>query len=83
PFLGLGASLLVPHSRPQPVAPDALGSRVLQVGFELCGGVGLELGENLFLSAEARYQNFSARGNPFSGERQNLRSTFLGLGMRL
>ncbi|RKH52279.1 hypothetical protein, partial [Corallococcus aberystwythensis] len=79
PFLGVGASLLVPHSRPQP-APDALGSRVLQVGFELCGGVGLELGENLFLSAEARYQNFSARGNPFSGERQHLRSTFLGLG---
>ncbi|MBN8228883.1 hypothetical protein JYK02_15345 [Corallococcus macrosporus] len=83
PFLGVGASLLVPHSRPQPVGPDALGSRVLQVGFELCGGVGLELGENLFLSAEARYQNFSASQNPFAGQRQHLRSTFLGLGMHL
>ncbi|RKG78764.1 hypothetical protein D7W82_31810 [Corallococcus sp. CA049B] len=83
PFLGVGASMLVPHSRPQSVAPDTLGSRVLQLGFELCGGVGVELGENLFLSAEARYQNFSARGSPFSGERQSLRSTFLGLGMHL
>lgn len=83
PFLGMGASLLVPHSRPQPATPDALGSRVLQVGFEFCGGVGLELGDNLFLSAEARYQNFSARGSPFSGERQSLRSTFLGLGLHL
>ncbi|MFB1482790.1 hypothetical protein [Corallococcus sp. RDP092CA] len=83
PFLGVGASLLVPHSRPRPSAPDALGSRVLQVGFELCGGVGLELGDNLFLTAEARYQNFAARGDPFSGQRQSLRSTFLGLGLHL
>ncbi|MGE6760953.1 hypothetical protein ACQKGO_23235 [Corallococcus interemptor] len=83
PFLGVGASLLVPHSRPRPTALDTLGSRVLQVGVELSGGVGVELGQNLFLSAEARYQNFSARGSPFSSERQSLRSTFLGLGMRL
>lgn len=83
PFLGVGASLLVPHSRPLPAAPDALGSRVLQVGFELCGGVGVELSRDFFLSAEARYQNFSARANPFSSDRQHLRSTFLGMGMRL
>ncbi|MCY1031099.1 hypothetical protein OV207_06495 [Corallococcus sp. BB11-1] len=83
PFLGMGASLLVPHARPQPAAPDALGSRVLQVGLEFSGGVGLELGQDLFLSAEARYQNFAADGDPFSGDRQTLTSLFLGMGMRL
>lgn len=83
PFLGLGASLLVPHARPQPAAPDALGSRVLQVGVEFSGGVGVEVGRGFFLSGEARYQNFSAGGDPFSGDRQSLTSVFLGLGMRL
>jgi hypothetical protein len=83
PFLGVGASLLVPHSRPRPAAPVALGGRVLQVGVELAGGVGVELGRDLFLTAEARYQNFAARGDPFTSDRQRLTSTFLGLGMRL
>lgn len=78
PFLGAGASLLVTHEK-----PESADSRVLQVGAELCGGVGVELGRQLFLSAEARYQNFSAGGDPFSGERQALTSGYLGLGFRL
>ena len=78
PFLGAGASLLVAHAR-----QDVAASRALQVGAELCGGVGVELGHQLFLSAEARYQNFSAGGDPFSGERQALTSGYLGLGFRL
>ncbi|MBU8894355.1 hypothetical protein DRW03_31565 [Corallococcus sp. H22C18031201] len=78
PYLGLGATLLVAHARSEPDAP-----RVLQVGAELSAGVGLELGGQLFLSAEARYQNVSARGEPFSGERQVLGSLYLGLGLHL
>ena len=34
-------------------------------------------------SAEARYQNFSAGGDPFSGERESMTSGYLGLGFRL
>jgi hypothetical protein len=78
PYLGGGASLLMAHGK-----QDADGSRALQVGAEVCGGVGVELGGSLFLSAEARYQNFSADGDPFSGERQALTSGYLGLGFRL
>ncbi|QSQ19771.1 hypothetical protein JY651_31365 [Pyxidicoccus parkwayensis] len=78
PYLGAGASLLVAHQK-----EDVAASRALQVGAELCGGVDLELGRQLFLSAEARYQNFSAGGDPFSGERQSLTSGYLGLGFRL
>jgi hypothetical protein len=66
PYLSMGASLLVPHSRPQPTAPDVLGSRVLQVGLELSGGVDVELGHGLFLAGEVRYQNFAAKGDPFT-----------------
>jgi hypothetical protein len=83
PFLGVGASLLMPHARPQPAAPDALGSRVLQVGVELSGGVDVELGHGFFVAGEVRYQNFSARGDPFTGDRQTLTSTYLGLGLHL
>ncbi|MFP2930970.1 hypothetical protein ACLESO_38385 [Pyxidicoccus sp. 3LG] len=78
PYVGAGASLLMAHDK-----EDAKASRALQVGAELCGGVGVELGHQLFLSAEARYQNFSAGGDPFSGERQALTSGYLGLGFRL
>ncbi|MBZ4414865.1 porin family protein [Myxococcus sp. RHSTA-1-4] len=78
PYLGAGASLLLAHEK-----QDAAASRTLQVGAELCGGVGVELGRQLFLSAEARYQNFSADGDPFSGERQSMTSGYLGLGFRL
>ncbi len=78
PYLGGGASLLMAHDR-----QDVAASRALQVGAELCGGVGVELGSQLFLSAEARYQNFSAGGDPFSGERESLTSGYLGLGFRL
>ncbi|HZI14718.1 MAG TPA: hypothetical protein VE153_30400 [Myxococcus sp.] len=78
PYLGAGASLLMTH-----VQEDATAPRALQVGAEFCGGVGVELGRQLFLSAEARYQNFSADGDPFSGERKALTSGYLGLGFRL
>ncbi|MFP2908064.1 hypothetical protein ACLESD_24040 [Pyxidicoccus sp. 3LFB2] len=78
PFLGGGASLLMAHDK-----QDVAASRALQVGAELCGGVGVELGNQLFLSAEARYQNFSAGGDPFSGERESMTSGYLGLGFRL
>jgi hypothetical protein len=78
PYLGAGASLLVSH-----VQEDTEATRELQVGAELCGGVGVDLGRQLFLSAEARYQNFSADGDPFSGERKALTSGYLGLGFRL
>jgi hypothetical protein len=82
PYLGLGASLLVAHQRPVSTLSEPV-SRVLQVGAELCGGVGVELGSNLFLSGEVRYQNFSAGGDPFSGARQALASAYLGVGIRL
>lgn len=78
PYLGAGASLMVSH-----IQGDTDTPRALQVGAELCGGVGVELGRQLFLSAEARYQNFSADGDPFSGERKALTSGYLGLGFRL
>jgi hypothetical protein len=78
PYVGGGASLLMAHEK-----QDVAASHALQVGAELCGGVGVELGHQLFLSAEARYQNFSADGDPFSGERQALTSGYLGLGFRL
>lgn len=78
PYLGAGASLLMAHDK-----QDVAASRALQVGAELCGGVGVELGHKLFLSAEARYQNFSAGGDPFSGERESMTSGYLGLGFRL
>ncbi|WP_164007438.1 acyloxyacyl hydrolase [Pyxidicoccus trucidator] len=78
PYLGGGASLLMAHDK-----EDVAASRALQVGAELCGGVGVELGSQLFLSAEARYQNFSAGGDPFSGERESMTSGYLGLGFRL
>ncbi|MFY1824674.1 hypothetical protein ACN47A_02050 [Myxococcus fulvus] len=78
PYLGLGLSLMVAH------APREEGAtRALQLGAELCGGFDVELGRGLFLSAEARYQNFSATGSPFAGARQALSSGFLGLGMHL
>lgn len=78
PYLGLGVSLLVSHGREGEEAP-----RVLQLGPELCGGMDVELGGRLFLSAQARYQNFSATGSPFSGRRQALSTAFLGVGMHL
>ncbi|MCE9669478.1 hypothetical protein LY474_16835 [Myxococcus stipitatus] len=78
PYLGLGLSFMVVHARPE---EDT--SRSLQMGLELCGGVGVELGRQLFLSGEARLQNFSTSGDPFAGERQRLTSFFLGLGMHL
>ena len=78
PYLGGGASLMMAHQK-----EDVAASRALQVGAELCGGVGVELGRQLFLSAEARYQNFSAGGDPFSGERESMTSGYLGLGFRL
>lgn len=78
PYLGGGASLLMAHDK-----QDVAASRALQVGVELCGGVGVELGHPLFLSAEVRYQNFSAGGDPFSGEREAMTSGYLGLGFRL
>jgi len=78
PYLGGGASLLMAHDKQEVAA-----SRALQVGAELCGGVRVELGHQLFLSAEARYQNFSAGGDPFSGERESMTSGYLGLGFRL
>lgn len=78
PYLGLGVSLLVSHGREGEEPP-----RALQLGAELCGGMDVELGRRLFLSAQARYQNFSASGSPFSGRRQALSTAFLGLGMHL
>ncbi|MCP3101970.1 hypothetical protein LZ198_24185 [Myxococcus sp. K15C18031901] len=78
PYLGLGLSFMVVHARQE---EDT--SRVLQMGVELCAGVGVELGRQLFLTGEARLQNFAAGGDPFTGERQRLTSFFLGLGMHL
>ncbi|MDY7229264.1 hypothetical protein [Hyalangium rubrum] len=80
PFLGLGASLLVPHVR----AVSGLATHPgLLVGAELSGGLGVELGGGFFFTSEARYQNFSAQGDPLSGERQEMLSAFLGLGLHL
>ncbi|WP_338869745.1 hypothetical protein [Myxococcus stipitatus] len=75
PYLGLGLSLMVAH--------DDAEARTLQMGAELCGGVTVELSRKLFVSGELRYQNFSATGSPFSGQRQELSSAFLGLGVHL
>ncbi|WP_224241823.1 hypothetical protein [Hyalangium gracile] len=81
PFVGLGASLLVPHL--QSVAYQAMASSNMLVGAELSGGVGVELGQGFFLSTEARYQSFSTQGDPLSGERQELGSAFVGVGFRM
>lgn len=80
PYVGLGASLLVSHGLGMARSPRASG---LLVGAELSGGVGVELGRGFFLSSEARYQSFSTEGDPLSGERQELGSAFLGLGLHL
>ncbi|QSQ18013.1 hypothetical protein [Myxococcus landrumensis] len=75
PYLGLGLSLMMAH--------DEEVARTLQLGMELCGGVTVELSRKLFVSGELRYQNFSSNGSPFAGERQELSSAFLGLGVHL
>ncbi len=80
PYVGLGASLLVPHTRAMAHQPTSAG---VLVGAELSGGVGVELGRGFFLSTEARYQSFSTEGDPLSGERQALGSAFFGLGVHL
>ncbi|WP_224365937.1 hypothetical protein [Hyalangium versicolor] len=81
PYLGLGASLLVPHV-PSAVRPVTSPSSLL-VGAEVSGGVGVELRQGFFLATEARYQSFSTGGDPLSGERQALGSAFVGLGLHL
>lgn len=80
PYVGLGASLLVPHTQAMTHAPTSSG---LLVGAELSGGVGVELGRGFFLSTEARYQSFSTEGDPLSRERQELSSAFFGMGVHL
>jgi hypothetical protein len=73
--------LVVPHMQSMAHSPRA--SSGLLVGAELSGGVGVELGQGFFLSTEARYQSFSTQGDPLSGDRQELGSAFLGLGLHL
>jgi hypothetical protein len=80
PYLGVGASLLVPHVETVARPPASSG---LLVGAELSGGVGVELNQGFFLTTEARYQTFSAQGDPLSSERQELASAWLGVGLHL
>lgn len=78
PFVGVGMSLLLSYeSVASAVAPS------LRIGGELSAGGAWALSEWLFLSAEARYQNFSLLGDPLSSRRQELVSAYGGVGFRL
>jgi hypothetical protein len=80
PSLGLGASFLIPHVR---AVSRQEGHPGLLVGLEVSGGLEMGLRDDVFLCAEAYYQNFSAEPEPLSGERQGMSSVFLGMGFRL
>jgi hypothetical protein len=79
PFVGVGASILLPWVDARRARADAS----LRLGGEASGGVDLPLGSVWFLAAEGRYQNFSADTDPFSSQRQEIVSAYLGMGFRL
>jgi hypothetical protein len=77
PYLGLGASLMIPTG-----AANTSADTPLRFGGEASGGVQLRLGKALFLAAEGRYQSFSTTDDPFSEVRQVLLSAHAGAGFR-
>ena len=80
PYLGAGASVLLPLSALAGASPDG---GMLRVGPEVSAGWDLLLTEGWFLSAQGRYQDFPLDDNPFSGMRQKLLSAYLGVGVAL
>lgn len=80
PFVGLGASFLLPW------VDSSEGARAdasLRLGGEVSAGVDVTLTRMVYLSGEGRYQNFSANTDVFSSHRQELVSGYLGVGFRL
>lgn len=80
PYLGLGASILLPLVRER-----ADSATTLRLGAEASAGADLALGPRLYLASEARLQSFSVdrEAGIFSSERQEVLSAYLGLGVRL
>ena len=80
PFVGVGASFLLPWvNSSQPAPADAS----LRLGGEVSAGVEVAINRVVYLSGEGRYQNFSADADVFSVHRQEIVSCYLGVGFRL
>ena len=80
PFVGLGASFLLPW------VDSTVGARAdasLRLGGEVSAGLDVTINRLLYVSGEGRYQNFSASADVFSAHRQEIISGYLGVGFRL
>ncbi|MHB8877998.1 MAG: hypothetical protein ACYC8T_30245 [Myxococcaceae bacterium] len=80
PYVGLGASLIVPHP-----GQDLLGTNQapIRLGGEFAAGLGLILTEELFLDAQARYQTFPFGGVAGQSRKLDVAAAYLCLGFRL
>jgi hypothetical protein len=80
PFVGVGTSFLLPWVDS---SEGARADAALRLGAEVSAGIDVQLNRFVYFAGEGRYQNFSASADPFSAQRQEIVSAYLGVGFRL